>query len=255
MWIEPLTLTRREQEIGALLVKGYTRPEISAALGISAETVKKHTGNIVRKCNAANQREAASVLQMHEFVYGSTGLDADFFVLLRDTTLLIDNDLRTSHLRAKSIQASCKDNIVEKEGDVYCDGEIECVEINGERINPIREERGRFWYRHAFSPPVRRGQILHREVVAKMRDSFRFPRDYFFIEQPLPCKELRIGVHFGSAFTLEEVEFQATLGTHSYTPTHEDRRVGKQSIEWIVETPKILSCFTIRWCVSHVPTP
>jgi DNA-binding CsgD family transcriptional regulator len=42
-------LTEREAEIVDLLVAGYSNQEISIALSISAETVKRHLSNIFEK--------------------------------------------------------------------------------------------------------------------------------------------------------------------------------------------------------------
>jgi LuxR family transcriptional regulator, maltose regulon positive regulatory protein len=58
----PLTepLTRREQEILQLMSAGLTNQEIAEELVISAETVKKHTGNIYSKLRASNRTEAAA---------------------------------------------------------------------------------------------------------------------------------------------------------------------------------------------------
>lgn len=232
-----------------MLVNGHTRPEIAAALGISAETVKKHTTNIVLKCDASNQREAASILYMHDFIYGATGFDADFFVLKRNARIIIADDRVTSTMITYSEQVCCKDKIAEKVGDVYCDGEIEYVEVDGEPVDPIRRERGRLWYRTKFDPPIRRGQIIHRTLRAGLKGSFQFPKDFFFIEQPLPCKELRIGIEFGARFRISDVEFDAQLATKSYAP-EETRSVGERAIEWIIQSPRIMSQFTVRWSLA-----
>lgn len=159
MLVEPLNLTKKELEVAQMLVNGHTRPEIAHALGISGETVKKHTNNIVRKCGASNQREAASILYMHEFVFGESGLDSDFFVLSRDTRIVIDNDKRTSYLIADSVQVCCKDIVSEKDGSVHCDGDVEFVEIDGNRVQPYRKEQGRVWYTTQIDPPLGVGRL------------------------------------------------------------------------------------------------
>ena len=56
----PEPLTRREQEILELLAAGLTNREIGERLFISAQTVKKHTGNILGKLGAHTRTEAAS---------------------------------------------------------------------------------------------------------------------------------------------------------------------------------------------------
>jgi two-component system, NarL family, response regulator LiaR len=54
-------LTRREQEVLALLVKGMTNPEIAGRLFISRATVKVHISSILSKLGVANRAEAISL--------------------------------------------------------------------------------------------------------------------------------------------------------------------------------------------------
>jgi len=51
-------LTKREQEVLALLAKGLTRDEIAAKLFVSSETVKMHTKNLYKKLKVKNKIEA-----------------------------------------------------------------------------------------------------------------------------------------------------------------------------------------------------
>jgi two-component system, NarL family, response regulator LiaR len=54
-------LTRREQEVLALLVKGMSNPEIAERLVISRATVKVHISSILSKLGAASRGEAISL--------------------------------------------------------------------------------------------------------------------------------------------------------------------------------------------------
>lgn len=56
----PEPLSPREQEALRLLAAGLTNREIAAALAISPETVKKHTGSIYGKLGVSNRTEAAA---------------------------------------------------------------------------------------------------------------------------------------------------------------------------------------------------
>jgi len=57
---EQFDLTVREKEILGQLVKGHSYKMISAALGISFETVKTHIKNIYEKLHVHNQSEAVA---------------------------------------------------------------------------------------------------------------------------------------------------------------------------------------------------
>lgn len=56
----PEPLSEREREVLPLLAAGLTNREIAAALFVTAETVKKHIGNIFAKLGVSNRTEAAA---------------------------------------------------------------------------------------------------------------------------------------------------------------------------------------------------
>jgi DNA-binding CsgD family transcriptional regulator/tetratricopeptide (TPR) repeat protein len=58
---EILGLTPREAEVLALVARGYTNREIAAALVISVKTASVHVSHILRKLDAPNRREAATI--------------------------------------------------------------------------------------------------------------------------------------------------------------------------------------------------
>jgi ATP/maltotriose-dependent transcriptional regulator MalT len=58
---DPLGLTQREREVLVLLGRGYTNRDIGAELTISAKTASVHVSNILRKLNASNRVEAATI--------------------------------------------------------------------------------------------------------------------------------------------------------------------------------------------------
>ncbi|MDF2693563.1 MAG: LuxR family transcriptional regulator, partial [Labilithrix sp.] len=62
------SLTERELEVLALVVEGYTNPEIGEMLGVSAGTVRTHVGHILAKLGAAARTEATSVALRHGLV-------------------------------------------------------------------------------------------------------------------------------------------------------------------------------------------
>jgi NarL family two-component system response regulator LiaR len=61
-------LTRREQEVLALLVKGMSNPEIAEKLVISRATVKVHISSILSKLGVASRAEAISVAIQNKLV-------------------------------------------------------------------------------------------------------------------------------------------------------------------------------------------
>jgi len=55
----PPRLTRREQEIAALVVRGLPNHQIAARLGLSQATVRTHLRHIFRKLGLANRAQVA----------------------------------------------------------------------------------------------------------------------------------------------------------------------------------------------------
>jgi DNA-binding NarL/FixJ family response regulator len=53
-------LTKREQEVLAVLAKGLLYKEIASRFSISIDTVKKHCKNIYQKLNVRNRTEATN---------------------------------------------------------------------------------------------------------------------------------------------------------------------------------------------------
>ncbi len=54
-----IKLTKREQELLYLLVRGYSNTKIAKKMGISIHTVKAHIESIYRKFNVHNKVQAA----------------------------------------------------------------------------------------------------------------------------------------------------------------------------------------------------
>src|SRR5512139_543176 len=61
-------LTRREQEVLALLVKGMSNPEIAERLFISRATVKVHISSILSKLGVASRAEAIALAIQNKLV-------------------------------------------------------------------------------------------------------------------------------------------------------------------------------------------
>jgi DNA-binding CsgD family transcriptional regulator len=60
-------LSRREQEVAALICLGYTSPQVAARLSISPETVKSHVGNILEKGDLHNRQELRALFAGWDF--------------------------------------------------------------------------------------------------------------------------------------------------------------------------------------------
>jgi non-specific serine/threonine protein kinase len=66
--VAPVDLTRREQEVLALMCQRLTDPEIAERLFISPRTASGHVANVLGKLGAANRRDAAALAARHGLV-------------------------------------------------------------------------------------------------------------------------------------------------------------------------------------------
>ncbi|MEJ2597579.1 MAG: response regulator transcription factor [Anaerolineales bacterium] len=62
------SLTKREREVLALLVKGRSNPEIASSLTISRSTARAHVSNILAKLGVSNRAEAVAMALRNKLV-------------------------------------------------------------------------------------------------------------------------------------------------------------------------------------------
>lgn len=76
----PPILTAREQEILPFLVSGATRDEIASTLDVSAETVKWHTRQILKKFDCRSVTDGFQRMREYVNIYSDEGLGFKYFI-------------------------------------------------------------------------------------------------------------------------------------------------------------------------------
>jgi DNA-binding NarL/FixJ family response regulator len=67
----PAQLTRREQQVAAMVAQGATNKEIAEALYVSEHTVKIHLGNILDKLGLRNRQQLAAYIAREGIIEGA----------------------------------------------------------------------------------------------------------------------------------------------------------------------------------------
>ncbi len=127
------TLTVRELDIAPLLVANATRSEIARHLGISEETVKHHTRNILRKFEATNVRDAFEALSEHLYVFGKDGLGVNYFYQSFERHLYLSEDRISAHVDETIVIEAIYSPMIEFVTEHYViNGSKENIRVNGE---------------------------------------------------------------------------------------------------------------------------
>ncbi len=65
-WEPPVSLTRRQQEVTALVARGHDNTEVAHLLGISVKAVEKHVGDALRRWEAPSRFHLARCWMLHQ---------------------------------------------------------------------------------------------------------------------------------------------------------------------------------------------
>jgi len=76
------SLTRREREVLALVVKGWSTRQIAEAVTIETCTVETHVGNILAKLNVASRAEAVAWMWKHGVVWQTDDPDGRIILII-----------------------------------------------------------------------------------------------------------------------------------------------------------------------------
>jgi len=131
--LEIPTLTARELDIAPLLVPNATRSEIVRHLGVSEETVKHHTRNILRKFEATSVRDAFEALTEHLYVFGKDGLGVNYFYQSFERRLYLSEDRMSAHVDETIVLGAIYRQMTEYISEHYVtNGSVENIHLDGE---------------------------------------------------------------------------------------------------------------------------
>jgi DNA-binding CsgD family transcriptional regulator len=156
----PPVLTPRELQVLEYIVDGEQHGQIAETLGISAETVKVHVRNILRKFGA--QRISECMPEAIEYVkaFGSKHDDLDTYMVDCDIiTSVVDNF--ESCRRTVEAQFVCmKENLTSFEWQIRNSGTLRTVTINGAAPTDITQYENTYVFKTNFANSLKLGECF-----------------------------------------------------------------------------------------------
>ena len=120
-------------DIVPLLVANAARSEIGRHLGISEETVKHQTRNILRKFEATNVKDAFEALREHLYVFGKDGLGVNYFYQNFERHLYLSEDRISAHVDETIVIEAIYRPMTEYISEHYVtNGKVENIHLDGE---------------------------------------------------------------------------------------------------------------------------
>jgi DNA-binding CsgD family transcriptional regulator len=127
------SLTARELDIAPLLIANATRNEIARHFGISEETVKHHTRNILRKFEATNIRDAYEALSNHLYVFGKDELNQNYFYQSFNRNLYLSENRIDAFVEDIILIEAIYHPMTEYVSEYYTTtGKVENIHVDGE---------------------------------------------------------------------------------------------------------------------------
>jgi DNA-binding CsgD family transcriptional regulator len=175
----PPELTKREREIVPFLVSGATRFEIANHFGVSDETIKVHTRNILTKFGATSLRDVFSDIIEYHTYYGDGGLGFSRYIVDYDCVYVVSENGRdltmtervTYHMVANITHHMASSLIINEPA------RLERFETQSSHYCVVKDEGTDSQIRKVtyFDPPLRAGEIVTTTDTWVIND--RYPRD------------------------------------------------------------------------------
>lgn len=137
---DPPILTKREQDLLPYLVSGATRSEISSTLGISEETVKWHTRQLLKKFNVKSVAEGFKRMNEYNAIFSDDGLAFTFFLESLTHAITLHDNLKDAYFQKAWIVRVVRDGEIMFRHLQHIDGKIRNIRVNGEASDNFEVE-------------------------------------------------------------------------------------------------------------------
>lgn len=232
-----------------LLARGQGRADIAKHLGVSEETIKKHTSNILVKFDAVSQKDCYQDLKDYAEYYAQPNPAYKVYCHVSDLSVTFNSD--TKRLRAeKKVSLECVHETIERDRFTAMPGSDPLLvnKCDGVDLSPIGTNMGMEIYEKVFDSPISIGQktnyVLEREF--DMSNSV-FSDNYYSTWTMNPTGRLIYRIQFLGARRPKNLTYEVRANQVA---------IDDQSIVWTQDAyaaqlmtmqPKLQYSYIIKW--------
>ena len=191
----PPILTARQRDLLPYLISGCTRAEISTALNISEETVRKHVRNVLELFEAVNIRDAMIDMVQYHSMYGTDGPHYHYYVDRNDMLLTHLEDGEKSILELDQDFYVVAGELTELLDRMQVVGTVLSHTCNGEEQVPFESLLGLDKFRYVLPEPVKSGGTFRRQKRYVFKNEFVKARRWN-IGTRAPWRDLNFAIKF-----------------------------------------------------------
>lgn len=242
------TLTARELDIAPLLLANATRSEIARHLGISEETVKHHTRNILRKFDATNVRDAFEELSEHLHLFGKDGLGLNYFCQTFERHLYLHENRIDAFIKETVVLEAIYEPMTEFVTEYFLNsGRKENMLFNGEPFDKHERTGVNMASTKLLAEPVQPGEQLKFTSTADYIGVFPDNEEWFSVLLIQPIGVIDYWVYFNPDDMPNEIwehhYFQNSSRHFEKFPIKLENNVAHIRIN----NPSLKKAYAIRW--------
>jgi len=190
-------LTARELDIAPLLITNATRCEIARHLGISEETVKHHTRNILRKFEATNIRDAYEALSNHLYVFGKDELNLNYFYQSFNRNLYLSENRIDAFVEEIIVIEAIYRPMTEYVSEYYTtSGKVENIRVDGEPFDVHERVGANTASTKIIDPALQPGETITVKKTADYVGVFPENIEWLSVLVAQPIGAINYWVHF-----------------------------------------------------------
>lgn len=245
----PPFLTIRERELLPYLASGANRSQIADHFGLSEETVKRHTRNILTKFKAKTIRDGLWDISEYVTYFGYPVPMYDLYAHSVKSHLIYDADSKVMVARHEH-HFECISEQFSKSFFSVFDGDFkaETVKIDGVASPYSSYILGKKTFETTYAIPKKRGERFKRvaEVFFDTSQSV-FNDSYSSIWSAYPAGKIEFSIDFFGARLPNKIWYEVQVNANAIIDPDVLWRCSKNSASLKIDNPKTDRVYLIRW--------